>query len=88
MDNVAKIALGRVAAIERVAAVLILTHPAPDAFRAAWKELGPALRQDLERDFQDDPHFLQAALAAMDRFDRTVQRVHAASAPPGSPTNQ
>lgn len=80
MEDPANIALGRIAAIERVMAVIIATHPAAEALAAAWRQCAPGLREDLHVEFSEDPAFLLAALAAVDRFDRHIQRVHAATA--------
>ena len=87
MNELAKIALGRVAAVERVVAVLIAAHPAPEALSEAWRAIAPGMREDLHAEFAKAPEFLRAALAALDRFDRTMQRAHAATAPGGAPTD-
>ena len=85
--ELAKIALGRIAAVERVVAVLIATHPTPEVLSEAWQALAPGMREDLHAEFAKDPEFLQAALAALDRFDRHVQRVVGATAPAAAPTD-
>lgn len=87
MEELTKIALGRIAAVERVVAILMATHPAPEALAQAWRELAPGMSADLRAEFANDPQFLRAALAAMDRFDRNMQRVHAATAPSEAPTD-
>lgn len=86
MEKLARVALGRIAAVERVCAVIIATHPAPEALAEAWQALSPGWREDLQHEYADDPDFLGAAMKALDRFDHHIARV-AAKHPSGGPKN-
>lgn len=84
MADKASIALGRIAALERVVALLIASHPTPDALSSAWQGVMPGWREEMREEYADDPDFLRAAMAALDRFERHIQRIAAAAMPQGA----
>lgn len=85
-----KIALGKLAVLERMVGVLIATHPEPELLHEAWSTLAPRFAQDLRKRFSlpTDKPFHDAASALMGQLTRTVQHAAAqANRKPGAPSN-
>lgn len=84
MDNKPLIALGRIAAIERVIGALIATHSTPHVLAAMWTEVCPQWREDLKIQYPstDDAALVKATGLALDRFE---QSIHASAAVRGIP---
>ena len=82
MNKRAAIALGRIAATERIVGALIATHPNPKVLHELWTQLTQDVHEELSNPAADDFHraYQDALRKAMNRFEEVLRAAVTAQA--------